>query len=104
MFGRIWSSFFRCSTLNRLLRMALAYRGDSFLLHKCVSPSKSYPGLNIDARTQRAPKALPAHGGYAARDRRPIRFARQFADQASAHRADESCVIRSRAARRELAR
>ena len=30
----------------------------------------------------------------------PIRFARQLTDQPSAHRADEPCVIRSRAARR----
>jgi hypothetical protein len=70
-------------------------------LHKCASRSKSCPSLNSDARTQRTPKANPAHGGGAVRDRRPIRFARQLADQASAHRRTNRALSAQRAARDE---
>ena len=56
-------------------------------LSRCINASrqcKCYPSLNSDSRTRRTPKALPAHGGQAVRDRRPVRFARQLTDQASA--------------------
>jgi hypothetical protein len=46
MFGRIWSSFFKCSTLNRLLRTAVAYRGGPESSRGWVVTFASHPASN----------------------------------------------------------
>jgi len=44
--------------------MPIACTAGSAPLHKCISPCKSYPSLNSDARTQRTPEALPTTSTY----------------------------------------
>ena len=58
-----WAEFGQAfSMLNGKLPAAtpVAARGSSVPLHKCISPSRSYPGLNSDARRRRTPKAIRA--------------------------------------------